>query len=138
MDEKQLELLEKDGYIIIAPKGRSMLPMITEGQDAVKVEKLTGLPGKYDVVLYLRGDGVGIIHRILRYRNGKWLICGDNTVTIEYVDTEQIRGIVTEFYHNNRWHSVKEPLYVIYSRLWSFLNPVRFFIFHIISKMKSY
>ena len=81
---------------ISVPRGISMRPMIRGGKDAVVIEKLTDKLKRYDLVLYVRGRELGVIHRVIRVSDGKYIICGDNCWQLEYVRPDQIKGIVTE------------------------------------------
>ena len=118
MGSKQLEILEKDGFYISAPKGNSMLPMIRAGRDVVKVEQLIKKPERYDLVMYISNNGQGIIHRVIHVYDDYYVICGDNCWKYEYIDNKQIKGIVTSFYRNGVWHSINEMKYKIYVHIW--------------------
>ena len=118
MGKVQLDLLERDGKYISVPTGISMRPMIRGGQDAVVVKKLTERPKRYDLVLYVRGEETGVIHRVIRDEGRRFVICGDNCWQLEYVKPEQIKGVVTEYYRNGKWHSTDNLPYRIYVHLW--------------------
>lgn len=119
MGKTQLEQLDKYGMYISVPIGNSMLPMLRGGQDAVEVHSLKRRPKRYDVVLYVKPDMQGVIHRVLGWKNDVCIICGDNNLKKEYVPEDMIHGIVTGFYRAGRWHSVDELGYRIYARLWT-------------------
>ncbi len=136
MGRAQLEVLERDGRYISVPKGISMLPMIKGGRDAAVVEKLTTPPARYDLVMYVRNENVGVIHRVIRFRDGKYVICGDNCWRLEYVEPDQIRGIVTEYCHKGRWHSVDYLPYRIYVHLWVDLLFIKRPLFYLRDRIK--
>ena len=71
MGKNQLKLLEKDGRYISVPSGISMRPMIRGKKDAVVVEKIKDKPRRYDLVMYIRGKEIGVIHRVIRFKNDK-------------------------------------------------------------------
>lgn len=71
------------------------------------------------VVLYIRGKEQGVIHRVLHFKNGVYIINGDNCWQKEYVQPSQIYGIVTRFYRHGVWHDVTEWRYRLYSHLWA-------------------
>ena len=106
MGKIQFDMLERDGRYISVPKGISMRPMIKGGRDAVVIEKLTDRAKRYDLVVYVRGEELGVIHRVIHARKNQYIICGDNCWQLEYVKPEQVKGIVTEYCHKGKWHSV--------------------------------
>lgn len=118
MGRVQLEELDKKGAYLSVPKGISMNPMLYEADTIAEIHTITKPPVRYDVVLYIRGEEQGVIHRVLYKKGDIYVINGDNCWQKEYVRPEQIRGIVTNFYRKGRWHDVNEPLYRLYSHLW--------------------
>lgn len=137
MGKGQLELLERDGRYISVPNGISMLPMIRGRKDAVVVEKIKDKPKRYDLVMYVRGKELGVIHRVIKFKDDKYIICGDNCWQLEYVEPKQIKGIVTEYYRNGKWHKVDNFLYKIYVHLWVDLLFIKRPIFYIREKIKN-
>lgn len=113
----QLRELEKHGFYLSAPKGVSMNPMLYQNDSVAEIHAIKSTPQKYDVVMYIRSDGVGVIHRILYHQGDYFIINGDNCWQKEYVKEEQIYGIVTRFYRRGKWHSCDERMYRFYSHL---------------------
>ncbi|MBR3283197.1 MAG: S24/S26 family peptidase [Ruminococcus sp.] len=136
MGKAQLDQLEKHGSYISVPSGISMRPMIVGGRDAVLIKKLTKKPERYDLVMYVRPDLQGVIHRVVRFKNGKYIIIGDNCWQLEYVKPEQIKGIVTEFCHKGKWHKTDEKLYQLYVHLWIDLLFIKRPLFRVRDKIK--
>ncbi len=118
MGKAQIEQLEKYGSYLSVPSGISMRPMIRGGRDAVLIKKLTRKPKRYDLVMYVRPNLQGVIHRVVCYKNGKYVIIGDNCWQYEYVKPEQIKGIVTEFCHKGKWHIIDNRFYRLYVHIW--------------------
>ena len=136
MGKVQIEQLEKYGSYLSVPSGISMRPMIRGGRDAVLIKKLTHKPKRYDLVMYVHPNLQGVIHRVVRYENGKYVIIGDNCWRYEYVKPEQIKGIVTEFCHKGKWHKVDEKLYQLYVHLWVDFVFVKRPLFYLRDKLK--
>lgn len=136
MGKIQLEVLERDGRYISVPNGISMRPMIRGKKDAVVIEKLKNNPKRYDLVLYIRGKEQGVIHRVIKFKNNQYIICGDNCWQLEYVNLEQIKGIVTEYCRKGKWHKVNNFLYKVYVHLWVDLLFIKRPIFYIRDKLK--
>ena len=137
MGKAQLETLEHNGRYISVPNGISMRPMIRGKEDAVVIEKIKEKPKKYDLVLYIRGKDIGVIHRVIRVEKEQYIICGDNCWQLEYVKPKQIKGIVTEFYRKGKWHNIDNNLYKIYVHIWVDLLFIKRPIFYIRDKIKG-
>lgn len=136
MGKAQIDVLERDGRYISVPNGISMRPMIRSKEDAVVVEKLKDKPKRYDLILYIRGKEQGVIHRVIKYKNNQYVICGDNCWQLEYVNLNQIKGIVTEYCRKGKWHKVNNIIYKIYVHLWVDLLFIKRPIFYIRDKIK--
>lgn len=114
MGKAQIDELIKHGNYISVPSGRSMHPMTYGHRDAVLINVLKESPKRYDLVMYLRPNGQGVIHRVIKRRKNDYIICGDNCWQLEYVKPQQIKGIVTKFNRKGKWHTIDEKLYMIY------------------------
>lgn len=137
MGYAQIEELKKHGMFLSAPKGISMKPMLYEADSVAEIHTITSPPKRCDVVMYIRGQSQGVIHRVLYQKGGIYVINGDNCWQKEYVRPEQIYGIVIRFYRKGRWHEVSEPMYRLYSRVWVDLFFIRRPVLYIRDKMKS-
>ena len=121
------DLLSQDGYILYTNVGRSMYPLLRQRRDIIEIRrKEPGRCGKYDVVLYKRGEKY-ILHRILRVLPEGYLIAGDNNTFVERdIRDEQILGVMTRVIRNGRSIDVnKNRLYRCYVHLWCDCWPVR-------------
>lgn len=136
MGQIQFDLLERDGHYISVPKGISMRPMIVGRRDAVLIEKLKTKPKRYDLVIYVRGKELGVIHRVIHVKGDDYIICGDNCWQLEYVKLEQIKGIVTEYCRKGKWHKVDNLPYKIYVHLWVDLLFLKRPLFYVRDKIK--
>lgn len=97
------DVLASGGSISFAPKGKSMLPLIEEGKDSVVLSPLKHKPKKYDLVLYRRGNGQFVLHRIVKAKNGFFVMCGDNQTDYEFdISENDVIGTVTAIVHNGK------------------------------------
>ena len=112
------EQLEMGQSVRFFPRGVSMLPMLRQGIDSVVLSPLPEKLKKYDLPLYQRENGKYVMHRIVKA--GAEITCiGDNQFVLERgLKPEQMIGIVTAFYRGEVRHSVTEPGYWLYCRLW--------------------
>lgn len=121
------EKLEAGQSVRFSPMGISMLPMLRQGRDSVLLSPLPDKLRKYDLPLYQRDDGKFIMHRIVA--TGQTYTCaGDNQFVLEQgLRQDQMIGVVTAFYRDDRKISVKSLPYQLYCRLWYYSRPVRHF-----------
>lgn len=90
------ESIKDGGQFILYPRGTSMNPSIYEGKDCVVLEEIRE-PKKFDIVLYKRNSGQFVLHRIMKIKNGKYTMCGDNQFQFEKgLERNQLLAVVTE------------------------------------------
>lgn len=122
-----LERLEAGQQVRFSPMGTSMLPMLREERDSVVLSPAPQRLRKYDLPLYQRDSGAYILHRVTAV--GETYTCiGDNQFVYEHgVRQDQIVAVVTGFRRKGRDHTVTEPGYRFYCRLWHYSRPLRHF-----------
>ena len=120
------EVLAQEGKLVYRCRGMSMSPMLRQHRDLVVIQPEPEKQyGKYDVILYRRGDKY-ILHRILKVTDNGYIICGDHNWCLERdITPEQILGKLTSFVRNGREIPVEDPVYRMYVRLWCDLYPIR-------------
>ena len=77
------EVIESGGEFSFFPHGTSMMPLIRQGLDSVVLVKAEELK-KGDAVFYQRDNGQFVLHRIVKIKNGEYIMCGDNQYELEY------------------------------------------------------
>lgn len=122
-----LERLEAGQQVRFSPMGTSMLPMLREERDSVVLSPAPQRLRKYDLPLYQRDSGAYILHRVTAV--GETYTCiGDNQFVYEHgVRPDQVIAVVTGFRRKGRDHTVTEPGYRFYCRLWHYSRPLRHF-----------
>lgn len=138
MGQAQLDELEKNGKYFISPKGISMKPMIYNKQGVVEIHKLERPAKRYDLVMYVRPNLQGVIHRVIRAYDDHYIIVGDNCWQKEYVKTEQVKGIVVRFYRKGKWYDVDNKWYKLYVHIWVDFLFIKRPIFYIRDKIKYF
>lgn len=123
--------MENTGRIVYTVRGLSMLPLLRQGRDVVVIEKPKEPLKKYDVVLFRRQTGQYVLHRILKEKDGKYWIVGDNNVVGEMVSEDQILGVLTSVRRGKRTVKVTDWDYRLYTHLWCDVYPVRFLVLRI-------
>ena len=119
--------LEKEGFYVSTTVGTSMWPMLRNRRDRVILRPLREGErlSRLDLPLYLRPDGLYVLHRVIGVRDGHYIIRGDNTYAKEIVPDEWIVGVMTEFYRGNRHVSASSCRYRFYAWLWQGIYPIR-------------
>lgn len=124
------EQLERDGSIVHAIKGVSMLPLLRQGIDVAVIEKKgEARCKKYDVPLYRRrSDGAYVLHRIFEVRENDYVICGDNCTFYEYGITDgDIIGVMSGVIRGGKFISVDDDWYKKYVKRICGVFPLRIF-----------
>lgn len=121
------EALSEGQTVQISPRGISMLPMLRQGIDSVVLSPVPDDLKKYDLPLYQRENGKYVLHRIVD-AGCTYTCMGDNQFTPEPgLRQEQMIAVVTAFYRGGKYHSVSEPCYWLYCRIWHYSRPLRRF-----------
>ena len=118
------ELLEKNGQFVYTIRGVSMMPLLRQSRDLVRIEKKGAERcRKYDVPLFKRPKASGrddyVLHRVLKtFDDGTYWIVGDNCVSGDIVREDQIIGVMTSLVRGGRTIRTTDPGYRLYVRLW--------------------
>jgi hypothetical protein len=132
------EYLEKHGSMTYSNVGISMMPLLKQGRDLFTVKKKgDSRCKKYDVVLYRRPPSSYVLHRVIKVRENDYIILGDNCVAKEYgIKDSDIIGVMTEYVHDGKKHTVDEFGYRLYSWVWVNFAFVRIFRVKLKNKLK--
>ena len=132
MNKKFEDIIAEQGKLIYTNVGDSMYPLI-KPRDLLIIEKVTGPLKQYDIPLYIRDNGQYVLHRIVRIKNGEYLICGDNRRHIERGITDRhIIGMLTGIIRDGETISVYALKYRLYNRTLVF----RRFILRVRNRLK--
>ena len=121
------EALEKAPFLIVSTIGTSMLPLIKEGENTIKITKVSAKLKRGDVLLFKRDDGSYVLHRLVRVKKDKLLMCGDNQVVIEKIDINQVIGIMDGYFIGEEFISIDNKEYIKYYKKRLFNRPFRRF-----------
>lgn len=115
IEAKNIEkLLAEKGYIVSSIKGDSMLPMLDEKRDAVRIVPVREDLQKYDLPLYRCPGGQLVLHRIIEVRKNHFITCGDNRRDPEKVPKRWVVGVLDGFFKEGRFVSVTDEEYIEY------------------------
>lgn len=128
------QAIEKYGFFIATPIGTSMLPLLRERLDTVKLVAPTNIK-KHDVVLYMRNDKTLVLHRIIRVHKNSFTMCGDNQCILEkHIKRSQIIAVMEGFYREEEYFPSTNKNYQKYVRKIIFKRPFKY-LKHLIKKI---
>lgn len=142
------QIIQDNDFFIATPIGTSMMPMIRERIDTVKLVKINRKLKKGDVILYERANKTYVLHRIVGIKrkkgNEKYILCGDNQVVLEkYVEENQIIAVMEGYYRGESYIDSDNKEYKRYvnsrirSRKWRKIRYYLSRIYHKIFKRKK-
>ncbi len=112
------ELLSCGKKVNITVTGNSMYPLFRNRLDTVVLEKFPEYK-KGDVIFYKRGNGQYVLHRILKEKNGAFVVAGDNEIKKEYpVYKENVLGRAISAVRGSRKVDFSSFIYKFYSFMW--------------------
>lgn len=118
------QTIANGGSFVLTVTGNSMRPTLVPGRDQVCLAAPEVLkPG--DIVFFQRPAGEFILHRILRKRNGVYIVNGDSQNWTETVSPRQIIGVVSRICRKGKWHDMDSASMRCYSFLWRGTRAVR-------------
>lgn len=120
------DVINRDGKYIFSPVGTSMMPLLRQKRDTVLVEKPIARLNKHDVALYKRKNGEYVLHRVMKTLDNGYVFCGDNQTFYEYgITDENILAVMTGFWRDDKFYSINDKSYVLYTKLWCFSLTLR-------------
>ena len=121
------ELLERDGSFLYTFKGVSMKPLLHQGKDVVIISSIDRPIKKLDIVLYKVGERY-VLHRVLKIKKDHYVIRGDNTYSEEFIPKDNVFGILTSYYKNDKLKKVNTKGAILLYYLWLTTYPLRWLL----------
>ena len=108
-DKDLLNKLNKEEFVVCEIHGTSMFPLLKQGRDKVIITKLQDTLNKYDVVLY-KAKNAFVLHRIIDIKDKELIIRGDNCINKEYINTDNVIGILKAIYRKGKYIEVNKKI----------------------------
>lgn len=118
------DVIDEYGTLVWKCRGVSMRPMIHQDTDLVTIIKPVQNPKPMDIALYRRGDGAYVLHRVIGEEGDKYLILGDNCISVEHVPKKNVIGIMKDLTRNGKLVNLDNLGQKMYENLW--IKPWRF------------
>lgn len=114
--------LEKRGSFVYTNSGVSMYPLIRAKGDLIVIKKCTFPLKKYDVPLFKRSTGEYVLHRVVKVKDGKYDIRGDNSLALEKgIEEKDIIGVLDAVVRGGREIKMDSVMQKLYARVWCVL-----------------
>lgn len=111
------QLIEEYGEFIRPISGVSMLPLLRQSKDAVRLVKPQRELSVGDVPLYKRPSGQYVLHRIAKVNKRSYIIRGDNCISFEKVPKKWVVAVANGFYRDGELVLEDNPEYKEYTRI---------------------
>ncbi len=129
------EQIESGGTVDLPIKGTSMLPLLYQGRDFVKLQKCENA-NIGDIIFYRRDNGHFVLHRIVGKDEKGYILCGDNQWVKEFgIEDRHIIAVVTSINRKGKVLSLSSKGYRAYCNLWQKILPVRRPLILVINKI---
>ena len=92
------DVLKEKKFVISGIQGTSMMPMLRQGIDTVKVVPYKGKAKEGDVLLFKRPSGQYTLHRVVKVKKDYYVICGDNRTYREKIPKDWIIGVMESYF----------------------------------------
>ena len=134
------KLLAEGQTIQLRVPTNSMYQFIRPNRDEVIIAPLENgyAIHRGDVVLYRRPQSILVLHRVYRVTNDSFFAVGDNQSEIEGpLPLTQLRGMMVAIKRGKHTINADQPLYVLTSRLWLAMLPIRPIIWRFHRQMRK-
>lgn len=110
------KVLKEQGFVVSAVHGDSMLPMLDQNKDLVRLVPVSGKLPRYGLPLYRRPNGKLVLHRIIGVRKDHYVTCGDNRTVSEKVPFDWVIAVAEGYYKDGTYIPVSDAEYMKYVR----------------------
>ncbi len=102
----------EQGCLLRPVVGDSMMPLLDQKTDLVKLVPAPHELKLYDLPLYRRPNGALVLHRIIKVRKNDYIICGDNRQDYERVPREWVIALAVGRYRGEQYLSFDDAEYI--------------------------
>ena len=129
---KAIEPLLQEGYKFkICPAGKSMIPFLIGGRDeaVLMIPESNYVYSKNDVVLYNRGNGMYVLHRICRISKDGIYTLGDGNLDLEGpFQSDDFLAVVDYIIRKGKVLKKEDRMYIFLVNVWRLIRPFRPFV----------
>ena len=120
------ELTEQGHEVSLVVSGHSMTPFLADGRDTIYFRKPDSPLAVGDMVFFQRTNGLFVMHRICRIRDGRLFLVGDAQTDIEGpVSPSQVFARVTRVRRKGKLIGPGNFWWEFFRRIWIHMVPFR-------------
>lgn len=127
--EEYRRLLDTDEKIEALPlvvTGSSMVPFLVGGRDRVFLSRLSRPARVGDILLYRRGSGAYVLHRVYRVQQGSFTMVGDAQTELEPgIGEHQVIAVVSRAERKGRQLGPGDFWWEFFEKVWIRMIPFR-------------
>ena len=106
------QILEREGVLLRPVEGDSMMPLLDQRTDIVRLISPPHELALYDLPLYRRPNGALVLHRVVKIRRKYYVTCGDNRERYERVPRAWVIALAEGRYRNDEYLSFGDEQYM--------------------------
>ena len=107
------ESIIENGYYAATVKGDSMMPLLRQNIDIVKIVKADEIK-ENDILLYKRPTGEYVLHRVIKIDDDCYVTCGDNRFQKENVPKSWAVGVAGSIFRGEEEIDLTDARYEKY------------------------
>lgn len=108
------QVLNRTGVLLRPVQGDSMMPLLDQRTDLVKLIPCRQRLKPYDLPLYRRPSGELVLHRIVKVQKNHYLIRGDNRTCYEKVPFEWVVGLAVGRFRGDEYFAFEGEAFDAY------------------------
>ncbi|MBP5273683.1 MAG: S24/S26 family peptidase [Abditibacteriota bacterium] len=117
--------------------GKSMAPTLRHGKDQVTLARKAPPYKRGDLLFYRRDSGAFVLHRVLRAKDGAYVMCGDGQISPEEgVEDRHVLAVSTAIIRDGRRLSAKAFSQRVWVGAWLALFPLRRYLLAALRRMR--
>lgn len=118
--------------------GVSMQPLVRRNRDYVTIMPLDRDVMKGDIVMFLRDDGMYVVHRVRYFSEDTVTTLGDNcSYEDRPIPRERVYGLITKVERGKKTLMVDTPFWRGIGRVWMAVLPIRRIIYFVRRKIRA-
>lgn len=131
------ESLKSGASVPLTVTGSSMMPLLKPQRDIVWLEQCDMRQiKKGDILLFERGNGKPVLHRVRKIENDVLIMNGDALYWTEPIEKTQVIACVKKFERNKKMFTCESKKIKLWNMIWYITRPVRLILRRLYSALR--